>query len=135
MKHALAGDHDHLMNWLFEHGANGSPEALAKILREISLKGRYKAVAVLARLEAPLDLAFHDMDDQTALIVAAGRGHVSTCEALVEAGAGLEVPDSKGITPLVCSSSWGEASVDVHIPIPSPNHVRALVGRDAQGVA
>jgi len=50
------------------------------------------------------------MDGQTALIIGAGRGHTSTCEALVEARAGLEVPDSKGITPLVCSSSWGEVA-------------------------
>jgi hypothetical protein len=42
MKLALAGDHDHLMDWLFAHGADSSPEALAKILREVGLKGRYK---------------------------------------------------------------------------------------------
>ena len=83
-----------------------TPEAIAKFLREVGLKGRYKAVTVLAKLEAALDLPFHDMDGQTALIIAAAECHGQSLDGteLAEIIDTLFYPnESKGQGTSICA--------------------------------
>lgn len=50
-------------------------------------------------------------DPLSALSAAAGRGRMELCAFLLERGPGLEIPNRRGMVPLLCATKHGHAQV------------------------
>ncbi len=67
---------------------------------------------------------------QTALLMAAQRGHKGVVELLIDAGADLSLEDRQGDTPLQAAAQAGQASVVAYLIASVPNDRRTALADD-----
>ena len=75
-------------------------------------EGDFKSLEeIKSLLKKGADLEAKDGDGETALLMAARRGHIEVVKYLVENGADLEAKDKDGDTALVGAAIWGKLDV------------------------
>ena len=76
-------------------------------LRDASKEGKLEVVKDLIRTGKELD-EHTNLNGQTPLALAARYGHVEVCRELVDAGAGVDIADNDGWTPLIEAAFYGQ---------------------------
>lgn len=107
---AAAGGYPRLIVWSLQHGAhvNGNGELVSPLM--YALNGN-QLVSVETLVRSGADVNHRDKSGRTALMSAAGRGHVQIVQYLCEAGADVKLNSDDGGTALNEAADFGQTAV------------------------
>merc|ERR1711988_1252382 len=93
---------------------NGHIEIVKRLLdagAEVDLQSKFSGSAETAQEILRRGMSLQMLDGWTALILAAGKGHLEVVDALLRAGAGVQLQNKKGMTALMLATQKGHSNI------------------------